>query len=59
MNEAIRLEHVEVPNVVAVGESATLLCDVDLERDELYSIKWYKDNEEFYQVSLKNNIFAF
>ena len=59
MNEAIRLEHVEVPNVVAVGESATLLCDVDLERDELYSIKWYKDNEEFYQVSLKNNIYAF
>lgn len=49
---SIRLEHVEVPSVVAVGEPATLLCDVDLEHDELYSIKWYKDSEEFYEVSI-------
>lgn len=49
--ESIRLEHVEVPSVVAVGEPASLLCDVDLERDELYSIKWYKDSEEFYEVN--------
>ena len=48
--ESIRLEHVEVPSVVAVGEPAALLCDVDLESDELYSVKWYKDSEEFYEV---------
>lgn len=50
--ESIRLEHVEVPSVVAVGEPAAFLCDVDLEFDnELYSVKWYKDSEEFYEVS--------
>lgn len=38
----------EIPNVVAVGESAHLVCDVDLEQGDLYSVKWYKDNEEFY-----------
>ncbi|XP_046631583.1 uncharacterized protein LOC124311227 isoform X2 [Daphnia pulicaria] len=48
--ESIRLEHVEVPSVVAVGEPAAFLCDVDLEFDnELYSVKWYKDSEEFYE----------
>jgi len=42
---------VEVPSVVAVGEPAAFLCDVDLEFDnELYSVKWYKDSEEFYEV---------
>lgn len=35
---------------MAVGEPAALSCDVDLERDELYSVKWYKDSEEFYEV---------
>lgn len=49
--EAIRLEHVEVPSVVAVGEAAHLNCEIDLEQDELYSVKWYKDSEEFYEVS--------
>ena len=48
VGEAIRLEHVEIPNVVAVGESAHLVCDVDLEQGDLYSVKWYKDSEEFY-----------
>lgn len=51
VGETIRLEHVEVPSVVAVGETAAFLCNVDLEFDnELYSVKWYKDSEEFYEV---------
>jgi len=48
VGQAIRLEHVEIPDVVAVGDSAHLLCDVDLEQGDLYSVKWYKDSEEFY-----------
>ena len=48
VGHGIRLEHVEIPNVVAVGDSAHLVCDVDLEQGDLYSVKWYKDNEEFY-----------
>ncbi|KAK4035598.1 hypothetical protein OUZ56_027686 [Daphnia magna] len=53
LGETIRLEHVEVPSVVAVGETAAFLCNVDLEFDnELYSVKWYKDSEEFYEKHL-------
>ena len=39
-----------MPSVVAVGEAAHLNCEIDLEQDELYSVKWYKDSEEFYEV---------
>jgi len=48
VGDTIRMEHVEIPNVVAVGESAHLVCDVDLEQGDLYSVKWYKDSDEFY-----------
>ncbi len=47
----IRLDHVEVPAVVAVGETAHLSCDVDQQSDQIYSIKWYKDSDEFYEVN--------
>jgi len=52
--KSIHLEHVEIPGVVGVGESPTLVCDVDLEPDELYSVKWYKDNDEFYRFMPKS-----
>lgn len=31
------------------GQPALLECDYDLEDDTLYSVKWYRDNEEFYR----------
>ncbi|CAK1544120.1 unnamed protein product [Leptosia nina] len=31
------------------GESVTMTCDYDLEGGKLYSVKWYRDNEEFYR----------
>ncbi|XP_031356559.1 uncharacterized protein LOC116180616 isoform X2 [Photinus pyralis] len=40
---------VNVPQYRSPGESAQLLCDYDLGNDTLYSIKWYKDHEEFYR----------
>lgn len=30
-------------------EEATLKCDFDMEGDMLYSLKWYKDEQEFYR----------
>jgi len=34
---------------VTIGESAKLVCDYDLGRDAMYSIKWFKDNAELYR----------
>ncbi|RWS26363.1 uncharacterized protein B4U80_01213, partial [Leptotrombidium deliense] len=45
----IRLIHVHVPSYVILGESVWLNCSYDLESDQLYSIKWYKNNSEFYR----------
>lgn len=36
---------VSVPSVIQAGEGAALLCDVDMENERLYSVKWYKDDE--------------
>lgn len=40
---------VTVPHYRVPGEMAQLLCDYELGEDTLYSVKWYKDHEEFYR----------
>lgn len=40
---------IEVPSSVMVGESFWLNCTLDLESDDLYSVKWYKNEAEFYR----------
>ena len=32
-----------------VGDKAELICQFDMEGDTLYSVKWYKDDREFYR----------
>jgi hypothetical protein len=33
-----------------VGDSPSLVCDYTMgPREQLYSVKWYKDNMEFYR----------
>ena len=32
-----------------VGERLRLVCNFTLGEDQLYSVKWYKDNMEFYR----------
>ncbi|KAL4707316.1 hypothetical protein ACJJTC_019854 [Scirpophaga incertulas] len=44
---------VTVPTFKQRGDSATLTCDFDLEGGKLYSVKWYRDNEEFYRYMPK------
>ncbi|XP_014472655.1 PREDICTED: cell adhesion molecule 3-like [Dinoponera quadriceps] len=46
---ALKLLHVNVPAYTLRGDEATLECRYDLETEKLYSISWYKDNEEFYR----------
>jgi hypothetical protein len=42
--------------LLQVGESSSLRCDYDLEGDSLYSIKWYKDNQEFYRYNPQTGV---
>lgn len=45
----VRFTSLGVPGSVSKGDSIWLECGYDLEGDELYSVKWYKDNVEFYR----------
>ncbi|XP_053596705.1 uncharacterized protein LOC103574415 isoform X2 [Microplitis demolitor] len=46
---ALRLLSVNVPPYKFKDETAHLVCRYDLETEKLYSVLWYKDNEEFYK----------
>ncbi|XP_063229339.1 uncharacterized protein LOC134534748 isoform X1 [Bacillus rossius redtenbacheri] len=45
----LRMGRLRVPQYRLRGESALLACDYDLGDDAVYSVKWYKDDEEFYR----------
>jgi len=46
---------VTVPTYVFMGDSVELLCNYDMQMDKLYSVTWYKDNEEFYRYVPTSN----
>ncbi|ENN79473.1 hypothetical protein YQE_04117, partial [Dendroctonus ponderosae] len=46
---SLRAMHLNVPRAVRVGHSVTLGCQYDLEGAALYSVKWYRDQVEFYR----------
>ncbi|XP_076332639.1 cell adhesion molecule 3-like isoform X1 [Tachypleus tridentatus] len=39
----------DVPSPTVVGQEVELTCSFDLNGDTLYSVKWYKDDVEFYR----------
>lgn len=45
----LRIVRVSVPTYRVRGQPAQLECDYELGADTLYSVKWYRDNEEFYR----------
>ena len=45
----MKLLNINVPAHELVGREAKLQCDFDMEGDMLYSVKWYKDDLEFYR----------
>ena len=48
--ESIHLEAVLVPQYRYRGNNASLLCKYELEsNEELFSLKWYKEDTEFYR----------
>ena len=47
---SLKLVRVSVPQYKVRGDMALLECQYELGgADKLYSVKWYKDNEEFYR----------
>ncbi|KAF2363086.1 Immunoglobulin-like domain [Trinorchestia longiramus] len=47
--DCIKWAHFNVPSWVKVGDSASLTCKFDLEGQNLYAVKWYKDGREIYR----------
>jgi hypothetical protein len=50
ITSAIRVYKVDIPTHRIKGDKALLKCLYDLEGDRLYSVKWYKDEDEFFRV---------
>ncbi|XP_076310457.1 uncharacterized protein LOC143225262 [Tachypleus tridentatus] len=44
----------DVPSPIRAGQSVELTCSYKLDGDSLYSVKWYKDNIEFYRYVPKD-----
>ncbi|CAG2103736.1 unnamed protein product [Medioppia subpectinata] len=51
---SLRLIMLDVPSPSYVGESVELTCSYDLGDDRLYSVKWYKNDVEFYRYVPKD-----
>lgn len=49
----LRIVSVTVPTYRLRGQPAHLECDYELGDNILYSVKWYRDNEEFYRYMPK------
>lgn len=46
---AIKLTGLRVPKYAILGQAVQLECPYEMEGDELYSVRWYKDGNEFYR----------
>ena len=47
--EALKLESISVPAHQVTGKAVELDCNYDLEGDTLYSVTWYRGQDEFYR----------
>ncbi|KAJ6638774.1 hypothetical protein Bhyg_11512 [Pseudolycoriella hygida] len=43
--------NVTVPKAVTSGSNATIVCDHDLDSDNVYTVKWYKSGHEFFRYT--------
>lgn len=50
----IKLLNVRIANHTVLGSSTKLECTYDLEGENLYSVKWYKDGDEFFRYLPKS-----
>lgn len=47
----LRLVNVSVPRYEELHATVTMSCHFDLDGARLYSVKWYKDDHEFFSYS--------
>ncbi|GFV11955.1 uncharacterized protein TNCV_3181861 [Trichonephila clavipes] len=52
---SVSVTELRVPSMAVLGESVTLVCSYDLGNEELYVVKWYKDELEFYRFEPKDH----
>lgn len=45
----LRLTELRIEEHTLVGNSTRLECKYDLQGEKLYTVKWYKDGNEFYR----------
>ncbi|KAF0765087.1 Uncharacterized protein FWK35_00020284 [Aphis craccivora] len=45
----LRLTELKIEKHTLVGNSTRLECKYDLQGEKLYTVKWYKDGNEFYR----------
>jgi len=50
----LHIKSIQVPKYAKVGDNIKLLCDYEEGVDQVYSVKWYKDNMEFYRYVPKD-----
>lgn len=46
---------VRIPHAVRSHTPVTLTCEYDLENQALYSVRWYRDDTEFYRYVPKED----
>lgn len=51
----LKFVQLDVPGALHSGESTWLKCLYELGTDELYSVKWYKNNVEFFRYLPSDN----
>ena len=58
---SLSMKGLTVPGQLILGSGASLGCDYNLEGSKLYSVKWYKDGQEFFRFmpSMDNKIEVF
>ncbi|XP_057654442.1 uncharacterized protein LOC130892816 isoform X2 [Diorhabda carinulata] len=51
----LRLTYMEAPDVVDPRDQFQLDCHFDMGNEELYAVKWYKDDQEFFRYMPQQN----
>ncbi|RWS26839.1 hypothetical protein B4U80_03340, partial [Leptotrombidium deliense] len=49
----LKISEFKVPDKVNAGDEVQLICVYDLEGDALYTLKWYRDEKEFFRLEPK------